>query len=232
MASFALGALGAFVILLSPLATAFGFGPDDGSLRPLRNPVSTAGQSGLWQTLEPGLDLGEFTAPNGSTVGNSQITAVRVDPRYFKMDLLSVIGLALPDALGIDAWTSRYHLSAAINAGMFEQDRRTTTGYARVGTTTLNPSWKASYQAFLALDPDDPKLPAATYPRLRVRQCQSAGEALSHRAAEHSDGRLQGNEPLGEGTACLEHKAALAVDSEGASSSSSAPVHLGRCTSL
>jgi hypothetical protein len=161
-ASFALGALGAFVILLGPLATAFGFGPDDGSLRPLRNPVSTAGQSSLWQTLEPGLDLGEFTAPNGSIVGNSQITAVRVDPRFFKMDLLSVIGLALPDALGIDAWTSRYHLSAAINAGMFEQDRRTTTGYARVGTTMLNPRWKATYQAFLALDPDDPKLPAAT----------------------------------------------------------------------
>jgi hypothetical protein len=162
IATFSFGALGAFVILLSPLSKSFGLGPQDGSLYPPRNTVWTVAHSGLWQTLEPGLDLGEFTAPNGSTVGDSQITVVRSDPSHFKMDLLSVTSLALPDALGIDAWTSRYHLSAAINAGMFERDGRTTTGYARVGTTMLNPTWKPTYQAFLALDPDDPKLPAAT----------------------------------------------------------------------
>jgi hypothetical protein len=109
-----------------------------------------------------GLDLGEFTAPNASPVGDSLITAVRIDPAYFKLDLLSTIGLALPDALTIDDWAHRYQLLAAINAGMFDQDRRTTTGYARIGTRMLNPSWKPTYQAFLALDPDDPKLPAAT----------------------------------------------------------------------
>jgi hypothetical protein len=118
--------------------------------------------SGGWQQLEPGLDLGEFLAPHASPVGDSKITAVRIDPAYFKVDLLSVVGLALPDALPIDDWTRRYRLSAAINAGMFERDRRTTTGYARIGTTILNPNWKPTYQAFLALDPYDPKLPTAT----------------------------------------------------------------------
>jgi hypothetical protein len=133
-----------------------------GQQRPTGNVVSVATQDGQWQTLETGLDLGEFTAPNASPVGDSRITAVRVDPAYFKLDLLSTIGLGLPDALTIDDWTRRFQLLAAINAGMFERDRRTTTGYARIGATMLNPNWKPTYQAFLVLDPDDPKLPAAT----------------------------------------------------------------------
>ena len=115
-----------------------------------------------WQTLEPGLELVEVKAPKPSAVGDSRITAVRIDAARFRFDLLSVVDLKLPEALTVDAWTSRYHLVAAINAGMFELDRRTTTGYGRVGATLLNPKWKPTYQSFLALDPDDPKLPAAT----------------------------------------------------------------------
>ena len=140
--------LAALLLLFGPFSTSFGYGADESRPR--------------WQSLEPGLDLGEFAAPNASTVGDSHITVVRIDPGRFKLDLLSVIGLALPDSLGIDAWTSRYHLAAAINAGMFERDGRTTTGYARIGKTALNPNWKPSYHAFLALDPDDVTLPSAT----------------------------------------------------------------------
>jgi hypothetical protein len=123
--------------------------------------ILLAGPSG-WRTLEPGLDVGEFKAPQPSTLGDSQITAVRVDPARFKVDVLSVIGLNRKAGLTADAWIKGYQLVAVTNAGMFETDQRTTTGYARVGKTTLNPSWKPTYQSFLALDPDDPKLPAAT----------------------------------------------------------------------
>jgi Phosphodiester glycosidase len=124
--------------------------------------VSLAAPGAQWQSLEGGLDLGEFAAASASAVGDSRVTVVRIDPARFRLMLLSVVDLALPDALGIDAWTSRYQLSAAINGGMFERDRRTTTGYARIGKTRINPTWKPTYQAFLALDPDDRRLPAAT----------------------------------------------------------------------
>src|SRR5262249_617165 len=44
-------------------------------------PTSVGGEpSGRWQQLEPGLDLGEFLAPHASSVGDSKITAVRIDP--------------------------------------------------------------------------------------------------------------------------------------------------------
>jgi hypothetical protein len=158
----ACGVFAAVATLLSPFLISVGFAWDQILAPPSGNVIPISEPGGRWQTLEPGLDLGEFIAPRGSPVGDSQITAVRIDPAYFKVDLLSVVGLALPEALAIDDWTRRYQLSAAINAGMFERDRRTTTGYARVGTVTLNPKWKPTYQAFLALEPDDPKLPAAT----------------------------------------------------------------------
>jgi phosphodiester glycosidase len=114
-----------------------------------------------WRTLEPGLDVGEFEAPHPSPVGDSRITVVRIDPARFKLNLYSVIALKLPEALPIDAWTQQQRLAAVINAGMFGPDGRT-TGYGRVGDVTLNPVWKPNYGAFLALAPDDPKLPAAT----------------------------------------------------------------------
>jgi len=113
-----------------------------------------------WQALEPGLDLGEFKAPSPAIAGDSTITVVRIEPAHFKLDVLSGRAMNLP-RLTIDAWTNQQQLVAAINAGMFEPDGRP-TGYSRVGSVTLNPNRKPRYEAFLALDPDDPKLPAAT----------------------------------------------------------------------
>jgi hypothetical protein len=121
--------------------------------------MSVVASGDRWKNLEPGLDVGEFAAPNVASIGDSKITAVRIDLRYFKLDLFSAANLALPQSLAIDVWMSSYHLLAAINAGMFEGDGRTTTGYARIGTVKLNPNWKPAYKAFLAIDPDDPKLP-------------------------------------------------------------------------
>jgi Phosphodiester glycosidase len=148
-------ACGALVFFCGAVPTSFA----QGSHSPIQA-VSLAPGAG-WHSLEAGLDLGEFTAPSPSAAGDSRITVVRIDPARFKLMLLSVVDLALPSPLGIDSWTTRYHLSAAINGGMFERDHRTTTGYARIGKTTVNPTWKPTYQAFLALGPDNGRLPAA-----------------------------------------------------------------------
>ena len=43
----------------------------------------------------------------------------------------------------MDAWARKYGLLAVTNAGMFETDYRTPTGYAKVGDRALNPRWKA-----------------------------------------------------------------------------------------
>jgi hypothetical protein len=125
----------------------------------IAEPTSTA-QEG-WRALEPGLDLGQFKAPIASIAGDGAISVVRIEPARFEFDLLSAGALKLPQSLTIDAWMKQHGLAAAINAGMFEPGGRT-TGYSRIGDAVLNPKRKTAYEAYLALDPDDPKLPAAT----------------------------------------------------------------------
>lgn len=139
---------------------------------PLASSVqASGGEADGWRSLEPGLDLGEFTSPVASTVGDSRVTVARIDPGRFAIDLYSANISKLPGAAPVDAsvgawvpigsWGQQQRLVAAINGGMFEPGGRT-TGYARIGGVELNPNWKANYGAMLALGPDDPKLPAAT----------------------------------------------------------------------
>lgn len=118
-------------------------------------------EAGQWRSLEPGLDLGEFTALRPSSVGNSRITVLRVDPAKFSLGLHSANALKLPEALPINGWMREQKLVAAINAGMFEPDG-STTGYSRIGTDVLTSAWKAEYGAFLAFDPADASLPAVS----------------------------------------------------------------------
>jgi hypothetical protein len=123
---------------------------------------ASADQFPEWHTLEAGLDIGEFKSPRLSAIGDSTVTAVRIDPARFKLDIYSAIALQLPDNPAITAWMQQRHLAAAINAGMFElRDGRTPTGYARAGAATLNPVWNKKFSAFFVSGPDDPKLPAA-----------------------------------------------------------------------
>ena len=125
----------------------------------LAEPTSP-GQQG-WQAIEPGLEHSQFKALSPSIAGDSVVDVVRIEPAHFKFDLLSARAINLPQSLTIDAWTKQQQLIAAVNAGMFEPNGQT-TGYSRSGSVTLNPNWKSRYGALLALDPDDPKLPAAT----------------------------------------------------------------------
>lgn len=125
-------------------------------------PATSPMQAATWRTLEPGLELGAFTAFMPSTVGDSTVTVLRIDPTVFSLKLLSQKHLGLPQPLTINEWVREHKLVAAINAGMFKPDGGT-VGYSRVESTTLNPRRKANYGAYLALDPKDPaaKLPAA-----------------------------------------------------------------------
>lgn len=122
-------------------------------------PISTADQG--WQSLEPGLDLGNFIALPPSVVGDSAITVVRIEPARFELDLFSADAMNLPQRLSIDRWTKEQRLIAGINAGMYEPSGRT-TGYSRIGNVMLNPNRKSNYEAFLAVDPDDKSFPSVT----------------------------------------------------------------------
>jgi Phosphodiester glycosidase len=112
-----------------------------------------------WQVLEEGLELQQFLAPVPSAEGDSRIAVLRIEPARFKLAVLSANAMKPGGPKTISAWTGEHHLVAAINGGMFEPGGAS-VGYGRVGSTLLNPAWKAKYGALLALDPANPGLAA------------------------------------------------------------------------
>jgi len=86
-----------------------------------------------WKTLAPGMELREFRARKPSTIGDSRITVVRIDPELWELEFM---GVSLTgESIGHTAreWCQGHNFTAAINAGMFDADRKTHTGFLRTG---------------------------------------------------------------------------------------------------
>jgi uncharacterized protein YigE (DUF2233 family) len=116
-------------------------------------------EEAAWRVLEEGLELQHFEAPIPASEGDSKFTVLRIDPKRFKLALLSANAMKLGGPRTISAWVSEQHLVAAINGGMFEPGGAP-VGYGRAGAAVLNPAWKAKYGALFALDPLGPGLAA------------------------------------------------------------------------
>jgi hypothetical protein len=101
--------------------------------------ADTTTQAAAWQALEAGLDLGVFTSPRPAGIGDSKVRVLRIDPARFEFRLLNAS--AQPDGKALTArqWCSRSGLAAAINAGMYQQDHKTSTALMKTRSHTNNP---------------------------------------------------------------------------------------------
>ncbi len=86
-----------------------------------------------WQSLVPGMDLRYLTAHTPSTVGDSRIAVLRIDPVLWELVVVSTSQTG--EAAGHTAreWWEKQKLMAAINAGIFETDQKTQIGDPRFG---------------------------------------------------------------------------------------------------
>lgn len=121
----------------------------------LAAPASAAG-GGPWTTLAGGLDLGRFALEDQESPG-ALVHVLRIDPRRWE---LSLHGLPRGESVGHTAreWSRREGLVAAINAGMYQADYRTHTGYMSVdgGVLSRGRNGYLSAAAFEPVDPRDP----------------------------------------------------------------------------
>ena len=128
---------------------------------------------GSFHPLEPGLELGHFASPVPSTLGDSRITVLRVDPQLFSVEVLSASREHPDTIMPGPGWAARHDLVAVINAGMFGMDYRTATfalidqGHDNNGTIAT----KAG--SALLLEPTDAGLPSARLLDLRCDDIQS-----------------------------------------------------------
>ncbi len=104
-----------------------------------------------WRALAPGMDLGTFVASEPSSLGDSRITVLRIDPERWELILA---GTSLNGGKNRTArqWAADENLSAATNAGMFATDYKTHVGYMRF-RGHVNSARVNEYQSVAAFDP-------------------------------------------------------------------------------
>ena len=105
-----------------------------------------------WKTLAPGMELKEFRARNPSNIGNSRITVVRIDPELWELDFTGVSLTGESTGHTAREWCQSHNFTAAINAGMFDADWKTHTGFLRSGRHK-NCSRVNDYQSVAAFNP-------------------------------------------------------------------------------
>ncbi len=113
-----------------------------------------------WETLEPGLELGELAMPAASTSGDSRVTVLRADPALFELQLLSASAPDQGAAHSARDWCERAGLLAAINASMYQEDLKTSVSLMRTPGHVNNPRLTRD-RAVLAFDRTDESVPAA-----------------------------------------------------------------------
>jgi hypothetical protein len=112
-----------------------------------------------WRVLEAGLDLGVFPAAQKSTLGDSLVTVLRIDPARFALRLLNASAPSQGKSLPAGQWCDKNGLVAAINASMFQKDGKASCGYMRAGTVVNNAKLSTD-RAMLVFDPLAAGLPA------------------------------------------------------------------------
>lgn len=111
-----------------------------------------------WQTLEPGLELGTFSAPRPADVGDSSIRVLRIDPSRFELRLLNASAPGQGPSRTAKAWTLENDLLAAINASMYQANYRTSVSLMR-SRSHVNNANLTRHMAVLAFDRLDPSVP-------------------------------------------------------------------------
>ncbi|HEY6161646.1 MAG TPA: hypothetical protein VI112_10495, partial [Bacteroidia bacterium] len=138
--------------------------------------------SGSWKQLDKGLFLAEFPSPLRSSIGDSKITVLKIDPAFYEFRLVSSKEKNEPNKTAKD-WAKEYELLAVINAGMFRDDGKTNTGFMKNYDFVNNPEL-SSDNSIIAFDRCD-----STVPFFQVidRECQD-WEVLKNKYHTFSQG--------------------------------------------
>ncbi len=121
----------------------------------------------IWESLEPGLDLGRFQAPVKSGTGDSIIRVLRIDPERFIFTLLCVSAGDSGTPITTGAWADAHGLTAAINPSMYQKDYRASVSLMKKKNHINNPIVSKDKSVFVC-EPREKGLPVVD---LLDREC-------------------------------------------------------------
>lgn len=112
------------------------------------------GQDSIWTKIDEGLLYTEIQTAALSEVGNSKITIVRINPKFYSLKLLTASELN-ESGLTAKDWVEKYNLICAINAGMFQTDHKSNVGYMKNYNHINNSRINKKYFSIAAFNPVD-----------------------------------------------------------------------------
>ena len=121
-----------------------------------------------WQKLAQGLELGIFSAPRSSQIGDSKIRVLRIDPQHYQLKLLSASAFEKGRPLSARQWSIQHGLVAAINASMYQEDYRSSVSLMRTKAHINNPRLSKD-MTILAFDRKTAEVPLV---KMIDRQCE------------------------------------------------------------
>lgn len=121
--------------------------------------ATLASEKSIWRTVEDGFEIAHFRTITDTTIADSALTIVRIDPKRWQLKLISRLLTDDKENLTAKAWCEKFGLVAAINAGMFQQDYLTHVGYMNIEGKVASRRVK-SYQSAMAFGPRRDSLPA------------------------------------------------------------------------
>jgi len=123
-----------------------------------------------WKGIAPGMDLRYVTAKKPSSVGDSRIVILRLDPSQWRLEAVGITQTGESTGHTARDWSRSHNFSAAINAGMFDKDYKTHLGY--MGSPShINNSHRNAYQSVAAFEPRDSQF----HPRFRIFDLDDPG---------------------------------------------------------
>lgn len=122
-----------------------------------------------WKQLDIGLELGIFLSPQPSEIGDSLIRILRASPKQYRLVLLNAARSSLNRNLTAKEWCIQHRLVAAINAGMYQKDDRTSVSFMKTGSHTINNRLSRD-NTILAFDRTHSEVPEV---KIIDRQCES-----------------------------------------------------------
>jgi hypothetical protein len=87
-----------------------------------------------FDTIAKGLELACFDLANESKKVDTSAVILRVDPAQWDFRVVSMSQTGEKNGLTAKQWCEKYGLTAAINAGMFQEDMVTHVGYMKSGS--------------------------------------------------------------------------------------------------
>jgi len=116
-----------------------------------------------WKTIASGMDIRYVTARKPSSVGDSRIAILRMDPSLWQLEAVGITQTGESSGHTARAWSQSHNFSAATNAGMFATDYKTHLGY--MGSSSyINNRHPNAYQSVAAFEPRE----SPSHPLFRI----------------------------------------------------------------